>query len=66
MIQERLGLVLKLSNSVLRDGRDHFNKGATLLPGKIHILEDATKLTNKGVPTSLTETFVRILISWTI
>ena len=47
MIQERLDLVLKLLKSVLRDGRDHFNKGATLLPGKMHVLEN-TKFTHKG------------------
>ena len=62
MIQERLYLVLKLCNSVLRDGRDHFNKGATLLPGKMHVLENAIKFTHKGVRTSLTKTFVPLLI----
>ena len=48
MIQERLDLVLKLLNSVLRDGRDQFNKGATLLPGKMHVLENTIKFTHKG------------------
>ena len=48
MIQERLDLVLKLLNSVLRDGRDQFNKGATLLPGKMHVLENTIKFAHKG------------------
>ena len=30
---------------MLRDGRDHFNKGATLLPGKMHVLENTTNFT---------------------
>ena len=39
----------------LRDGRDHFNKGATLLPGKMNVLENTTNFT-----------FLRILTSQTI
>ena len=49
---------------MLRDGRDHFNKGATLLSGRMHLLENTTKLyTDKGALMFLTETFVRILTS---
>ena len=48
---------------MLRDGRDHFNKGATLLPGRMHVQENTTKFIHKGAPMSLTETFVHILTS---
>ena len=48
---------------MLRDGHDHFNKGATLLPGRMHVLENTTKFIHKGALMSLTETFVRILTS---
>ena len=48
---------------MLRDGRDHFNKGATLLPGRTHVLENTPKFIHKGAFMSPTETFVRILTS---
>ena len=46
---------------MLRDVRDHFNKGTTLLPGRMHVLENTTKVIHKGTLMSLTETFMRIL-----
>ena len=48
---------------MLRDGRDHFIKGVTLLPGRMHVLENTTKFIHKSALMSLTETFVRILTS---
>ena len=48
---------------MLKDGGDHFNKGATLSPGRMHVLENTTKFIGKGALMSLTETFVRILTS---
>ena len=46
---------------MLRDVRDHFNKGATPLPVRMHVMENTTKVIHKGALMSLTETFVRIL-----
>ena len=48
---------------MLRDGRDHFNRGATLLPSKMHVLGNTTKVIHKGVLLYFTETFVGILTS---
>ena len=52
---------MEVIDSMLRDRRDYFNKGATPLPGKMHVLKNITRVIHKGVIMSLTETFVRAL-----